>query len=125
MRPYTDLPGFEALVLEESFVLGIAATPGAVSFAIEFVLTPDHPAYSVPPEEENECYRRGELRFIGVRRLEWSDQGAPPATDATGEADFGHIDDMQWNGNTYTLSGDWGQMTVEAAQVTPTLAEQG
>jgi len=121
MRPYVELPGFEELVLEESYVLGIEAVPGAVTFAVDFVLTPGHPAYAPPPEDENESYRRGTMRFTGVKRLEWSGQGAPPATDATGEADYGHIDDLQWDDNRFELEGDWGRMVLEAERVTPSL----
>jgi hypothetical protein len=31
------------------------------------------------------CYRPGRLEFDGVTDVEWTGQGAPPATDASGE----------------------------------------
>ena len=45
---------------------------------------------------------------------------APPATDASGENDYGHIDEflpVQYNGeNVWEMSGDWGDLlTVEPA----------
>lgn len=47
----------------------------------------------------------------------WVDeQGAPPATDASGEVDFGHIDSLVWDGNAFELEGDWGRMEVSAAR---------
>lgn len=116
MKPYTDLPGFESLVLEESYVLGVEATPGALAFDLDLVLTPEHPAYAPPPATERECFRRGRIRFVQVRRLVWDAQGVPPATDASGEADFGHIDSLAWEGNVFTLEGDWGRMEVSAAR---------
>jgi hypothetical protein len=117
LRPYTDLPGFEALVLEESYVLGVQATPGSVTFDIDLALTPEHPAYTPPPASETECFRVGRVRFVDVRELAWHGQGAVPATDASGERDFGHIDSLVWDDDTFKLEGDWGRMEVSAARV--------
>lgn len=117
MRLYTDIPGFAELVLEESFVLDISATPTRLVLCVEFALTPEHPAYAPPPPNENEAYRRGEIRFLGVRRLVWEGQGAQPATDASGERDYGHIDDLRWDDGVYELAGDWGEITLEAERV--------
>ena len=55
MRPYTELPALDEIVLEESFVLGVTAEPGAVTFEMDFVLTPRHPDYVPPPPHETEC----------------------------------------------------------------------
>jgi len=46
--------------------------------------------------------------------LEWVAQGAPPATDATGEIDYGHIDPMTWGSGLYELQGYWGERRVRA-----------
>jgi hypothetical protein len=116
VKPYPN-PVFANLVLEESFVLGIIATPTRVTMDVEFALTPDHPASGPPPPDENEAYRRGQIRFVGVRRLVWVDQCARPATDSTGEVDYGHIDDLRWDGESFELEGDWGRMTLEARGV--------
>ena len=96
VRRYTGLPGLAEIVLEESYVFGITAEPGSVTFDIDFVLTPSHSDYVAPPPSEVECFRRGTMRLSGVQRLTWDRQGAPPATDATGERDFGHIDSFEW-----------------------------
>lgn len=117
MKPYTDVPGLTDIVLEESFVLGINATPTRLTVDVEFALTVGHPAYAPPPPHENEAYRRGQIRFLDVRRLLWEDQGARPATDATGEVDYGHIDDLRWDGRTFELEGDWGRMSLEAGSI--------
>jgi len=117
VKPYTEMLGLSDLVLEESFVLGITASPAQVVLDVEFVLTTSHPAYAPPPPDENESYRRGQIRFIAVRRLIWDLQGATPAADATGEIDYGHIDDFRWDGETFELEGDWGQLRIEAGSV--------
>ncbi|SRR6266542_4473075 len=115
MRSYTELDGLDEIVLEESYVLGITAEPGRVTFEVDFVLTPHHPEWVAPPPSEVECFRRGTLQLMGVRRLRWDDQGGPPATDATGERDFGHIDSFKWEHDRFLLEGDWGSLDVRAA----------
>lgn len=59
MSQYFDLRGFEAVYLEDSFVLGVTATPGLLVVDLDVVLTEDHPSYTPPPPEEHYCYRRG------------------------------------------------------------------
>ena len=97
-------------------MLGIRATPGEVTFDVDLVLTPEHPAYTPPPPNETECGRVGRVRFVEVHELVWGGQGAAPATDASGERDFGHIDSLEWDGGTFRLEGDWGRMEVSAAR---------
>lgn len=46
--------------------------------------------------------------------------GGPPASDASGEIDFGTLDVMQVDGDAYTLSGDFGEIRVVSAP--PTLS---
>jgi hypothetical protein len=116
MKPYTDLPGFEAVVLEKSYVLGIQATAGTLTLDVDLALTPEHPVYAPPPATETDCFRRGRIRFVQVQRLVWDAQGAPPATDASGEVDFGHIHSLKWDGNAFKLEGDWGRIEVSAAR---------
>jgi hypothetical protein len=43
MRPYTEIEALRDLVIEESYVLAITATPGQVQFELDLVLTPRHP----------------------------------------------------------------------------------
>jgi hypothetical protein len=104
-----ELPELAEAVLEESYVLGITAQPGAMTFDVEFALTKDHPSYAPPPRSETECFRRGTLRFVSVEHLVWEGQGAAPAVDASGEVDFGHIDSLEWDERWYVVTGDWGR----------------
>jgi hypothetical protein len=116
MKAYTELPGFEGLLLEESYVLDIEAHPGVLVLSMDLVLTPEHPQYSEPLPDEQYCYRNGFIRFTGVQRLVWVDQGAPPATDATGEVDYGNIDSFEWDEVGTRLQGSWGQIELRAAR---------
>jgi hypothetical protein len=114
MNPYTELPGFEHVVLEESYVLNICATPGAVTIDLDVALDADHDAYVSPPPGEVECFKRGHVRFERVGWTNWAEQGAPPATDASGETDYGHIDSFVWDGDLYRLHGDFGRIELSA-----------
>jgi hypothetical protein len=117
MRSYVEIDALRDVVLEESFVLNLRAEPGSLEFEAEFVLGEKHPDYRVPAADESDCFVRGTLRFRGVRSLNWEDQGAPPATDASGEIDYGHIDDLRWDDDLFELEGDWGRMRVVASVV--------
>lgn len=123
MRTYQDIPSLAAILLEESYVLDIEAHPSSVEFMVDFVLTQKHSEYRPPNPGESYCYRRGWIRFSGVTRCLWSNQGAPPATDATGEVDFGNIDSFEWDRSGYSLEGDWGRMELIAKQIGVRLGE--
>lgn len=69
MRPYTDIAPLSCILLEESYVLGITATPGEATGRLDLVLTPNHPEYRLPGPGEQYCFRRGLLGFKGVTRL--------------------------------------------------------
>jgi hypothetical protein len=118
MRPYVEIRGFEEIVLEESFVLGIEAVPASVALKMEFVLTPRHAEYHVPKPGERECFRSGQMTFVDVTSLHWDQQGKRPARDSTGTIDYGHIDVFGWEPHLFHLEGDWGRMRISADTVT-------
>ncbi len=112
---YPRLPGFEAVYLEDSFVLDIQATPGHLRIALDLVITAQHPHYRPPPPDEQHCYRKATIDFTNVQALTWTDQGAPPATDVTGTPDYGGIDAFTTTADTTHLRGDWGTIDVRSA----------
>ncbi|HUP69041.1 MAG TPA: hypothetical protein VM142_04410 [Acidimicrobiales bacterium] len=114
---YTSLPQLSGFLLEESYVLDIEARPSSVSFALDLVLTPEHPHYADPAPGEQHCFRRGHIEFLGVRRLLWTAQGAPPARDASGEVDYGNIDSFNFSDLGYELEGSWGRMELQVDEV--------
>jgi hypothetical protein len=124
MRPYTDLPGFENVLLEGSWVLDIEAHPKKLTVRVDIVLTPEHPAYAPPKPGEMFCYRTGAIRFRDVDRLPWSGQELQPAKDATGEVDWGHIDQFEWGSEEYQLIGDFGRIALHAKAVSVELGSE-
>jgi hypothetical protein len=117
LNAYVELPGFADIVLEESYVLRISATPGALRFDVDLVLAPSHPMYVRPPSNERDCFRFGTIDFRKVQHLEWGGQDVTPAVDATGTSDYGHIDHFLWDDGLFRLDGDWGRMEIRAAGV--------
>jgi hypothetical protein len=120
MENYTSIPVLRDLFLEESWVLGIEAHPGSLTFALDLVLTEEHSLYHLPLPGEQFCYRKGVLEFREVTQLAWANQGAPPARDASGQLDFENIDGMVSSGNVYRLEGSWGEIEVVAHALTVT-----
>ncbi len=117
MRAYTEIPELEHFVLEESWVLDISSTPGGLTIRIDLVFDKDHPELKPAPAGDVYYTRQSLLRFDGVRRLEWMDQGARPSRDASGEVDYGHIDSMLWEDDQYELEGDFGTIRLSASRV--------
>lgn len=122
-RPYSDLPGFQSLYLEDSFILDVLARPGSVVFEVELVLTGDHPDYRPPPPNEQHCYRRGRITFEGVTRLTWLSKNISPARGATGEIDYGGFDTFRVNGSTFVVAGEFGELNLEASGCTVSMVE--
>jgi hypothetical protein len=119
MQPYTDLPGFEELYLEDSWVLDVVAHPQSVEVVCEFVLCEGHPRFGPPQPGEQQCYSRGVIRFSGVRRLDWTSiEGGEvllrPAVDRDGSVDWGNIDHFEFGPNLFDLEGNFGHLRIEA-----------
>jgi hypothetical protein len=123
VNQYTELPQLAAIYLEDSWVLDVVARPSLVRFDLDLVLTPEHPEHSPIRPGEQHCYRRGRIEFTGVRRVLWTEQGAQPATDASGTTDYGNIDSFLYDEIGYHLEGSWGRMELQADDVRVSLGE--
>lgn len=111
------------LVLENSYVLGITIQPYRVQFDMDFVLTPEHPKYASPSSGETECYRRGVMRICNFRSVAWRASNLKPSTDATGQQDYGCLDELVMDGRLVVLRGDWGEVEIIDGQLTVRLDE--
>ena len=113
MTGYEELPGFEHLYLEDSWVLGVHESGDELRFDIEVVLTENHPDWLPPKLGELYAYKRVALVFRKPREVTWLERmTGPPAVDASGEIDYGHIDVFRWAGSTFDLQGEWGRVRV-------------
>jgi hypothetical protein len=118
--PYQQSPGFEALLLEDSFVTSIVATPRRLDLSLDLVLLPDHECF-VRPSMNQHCYVPARISFISITSLSWFGQHNRPAIDATGELDYGGIDALVRSSSGWTLVGDWGQIELKTYQL-PTVS---
>lgn len=108
---FTDLRN---IYLEDSYVLAVDEQADAVTFRLDAVLTPEHPAYRAPGSNEQYCYRKGTLTFAHATRVEWIQRSFKTYVDAAGEEDLGNIDSLTRSGGIFTVEGDWGVVNIES-----------
>lgn len=112
---YLSLPSLSVFVLEESWVLDVLIQPSAVTVDLDLCYARDHPELRAPRAGEYARFRRGRILFGGVTNVSWQAMGQQPATDASGEKDWGHIDSFVWAATSYKFEGDFGQISLQAA----------
>jgi hypothetical protein len=86
---------FDALAgvsLEDSWVLEVQVTERTCTFRLDLVLTPEHAAFHLPSAGEQHCYAPSTLIISASDALSFQPGPGPPARDASGELDLGHID---------------------------------
>lgn len=105
------------LILEDSYVLGISIEPYRLEFLMDFVLAPEHPHYQAPAAGEQECFRRGVIRIVDFRTIVWRASNLRPSTDASGELDYGFLDEFEIEEGLATFRGDWGEIEVEQGRL--------
>jgi hypothetical protein len=95
-----------------SYVLGLLIRPYVIALAMDFVLLPSHKLYSEPFDGEVACYRRGRMFISKFSHLTWKATGTLPGTDASGERDYGTLDFFDYDGKSWRLEGEWGEITI-------------
>ena len=120
--PYHEVfAGLANVVLEDSWVLSVDASLTQLTFALDLVLTPAHPDYSRPERGEARCYRRGMLVLESDVAVFLRRSSLPPAVDAAGQIDYGHIDTFcsaaGLGDGAWELSGDWGEAMARQPRV--------
>jgi hypothetical protein len=116
--PYYEIPGFEEVFLEDSWVMEIQDNPSGVTFFLDAVLREKHPLYQPRLPGEQYCYRRAQLKFRDASKVNWVRKTLIPNADITGEVDFGNIDTFYFSGGHYYLSGCWGELDIVSASPT-------
>ncbi len=124
MKGYEDLPGFEHLYLEDSFVLGIDETASEVRFRVEAVLTKDHPQWIDSSPSEVNTYMQLTITFPQARNVWWEERSMRPIRGPDGDVDYGNIDAFRWDGSHYQVAGEWGHVHIESdpPQIIPAVA---
>lgn len=112
---YWDLPNLSEIYLEDSWVLDVVAEPAVLRFKMELVLREGHPSYHPPKPGEQYCYLPGRLIFRQATSLSWEGPSVRPAVDATGEKEYGSVDEFRVEAGGYRLIGDFGDIHVTSA----------
>ena len=118
---YDADPRFRDYYFEDSWVLGVEAGTDWVTFELEAVLANSHLDFGPPELGEQYRYRHAWLHFEGATEVRYAPSGAPPATDANGDLDYGNIDCFEIEPPAasdprehFVLRGEWGALTLRA-----------
>ncbi len=127
MSDYQSLPGFEGVLLEESIVRAVVATPQGLTVMLDAYLATTHPRWHPPVEGEWATWVPSVLTFEGVSDLTWRGGDRPPSRNADGTVDFDTLDVFTVDGDRYTLESGAGDIELTATNVMLTLqpAEDG
>ncbi|HES58212.1 MAG TPA: hypothetical protein ENO21_02155 [Firmicutes bacterium] len=110
---YFHLPGFEEVVLEESYVRRVVTWPTQLVIYLDLVLRPDHKDYFKPPPDEWQCYVDAKLEFCNVRSIGWKNINIQPTSDQDG-IDIGQVHVLHYKSSTYYLFADFGEGVIES-----------
>lgn len=117
MKPYFELSGLEHIYLEDSWVVGINADKNNARFKVEFVLTEHHEEYHLPHEGKQYCYKVGVLKFENCSEINWHSVHHVGHVDLDGQIEMGNIHNFNYEGDTYHLQGDWGEVEITCEKV--------
>lgn len=109
---YWQLPGFENIYLEDSYVLSINANTISIQILLEAVLTENHPLYTPALSGEQYCYRQMTVYFPHPQTYDWFLKKISAIADPDGSLDYGNIDDFFMADDKYYLRGEWGELTI-------------
>lgn len=109
---YWQLPGFENIYLEDSYVLSINANTISIQILLEAVLTENHPLYTPALSGEQYCYRQMTVYFPHPQTYDLVLNNIRPIADPDGSVDYGNIDDFFMEDDKYYLRGEWGELTI-------------
>lgn len=100
--------------LEDSYVLDIQEVGGLITFLLEIVLTEKHSLYTKPLANEQYCYKQGTLTFPNTESYNLVRSNTQPSKDPDGSIDYGNLDEFYINNDSYTLSGEWGVLSIKS-----------
>lgn len=100
--------------LQDSCVLSWSVENGRLTFRVEASIWPDSPHYQPPLADEYTCYKPATLVFYGFDSIEGLKHMGDVrfSVDADGSRDYGNIDVLEAQGNSYRVVGDFGDVTV-------------
>lgn len=121
---YEGIDSLKNYYLEDSYVMNIERYGSIVKLIVDLVLTENHPLYRSPKNDENYCYRRGEILFEDISCVDMNIKDIVPSIDLSGDYDFGNIDIFSiLEDGRYYLEGSWGDMSLFAKKILVKLSD--
>lgn len=111
---YNNIEGLENIFLEDSYVLDVRENDDSIEFYLDLVITKGHPMYKEPGREVQHCYKKAKIVFPRVLGIQWNEKRFEKFTDASGEIDYGNIDEFLFRNGKYYLSGEWGDVEINS-----------
>ncbi len=110
-------PTLAHYVPDVSWVLDVSADPTGVDVVLDLVLSQDHPRRRGPRPGDAVETHRVTLSFRGVRHLEWTYRSGIPAVGPDGETDWGSLEELSRDEDTFVIAADFGRIVVTASDL--------
>ena len=116
---WEEMEIFKGIDLNDSFVLSWAHKPNEVVFDLEASIWPESKYYEKPLKDEYTCYKHARLSIINIKEIKGLKEMSQvlPATDATGEKDYGNIDTLKKSKDGYYLEGEFGSVSIVGGEI--------
>jgi hypothetical protein len=114
---YVTIPGFEHVLIEESWLLSVEADDTSARMEVDLVLLPGHPDHTPSKPGEQYCHVGGTISFTSADAVVLDLSGRPPAVGADGTLHLDNIDQWDTDDGHHHLSGSWGDLDVWGGDV--------
>ncbi len=125
MQSWKELPLFDGIHLEDSWILSWSKTEEGLAFQVEFSLWPNSPFYETPKANQWTCYKIGKIVFpnlISVDGLKDMEK-VKPNIGPDGEKDYGSFDSFCLaSDNTYSVTWEQEEILIKSAPPTVVIA---
>jgi len=118
-KEYDGLLIPEGIDLSDSWILKWERTNSTFIIHLEFSIWPKSPHYSTPKHNEFTCYKKGVLKFFGVKELIGFVEldTIKPSTGADVEIDYGNINGFELIENRYKFETDFSDIEVVCDEI--------
>jgi len=116
---WNEMDIFKGIDLNDSFVMSWHLGANELIFMIEASIWSESQYYENSNNDEYTCYKPAILKFINLKEIngliEMSQVTA--STDATGEKDYGNIENLQKTNEGFLLEGDFGSVSIVGGEL--------
>ena len=118
MKQWNEVNIFQNVDLHDSFITGWACTDEIFFIDLDASLWPGHEAYDTPKKDEYTCYKKARLIFrnpINIIGLLSQNEVEPNKVTEHEIPDYDTIENFEIGDGKFRLSGEFGDVTLEAS----------